>query len=95
MVLLPRFDFMNSRQPLGFPAQLGGSSRAPRRGPNLPAGQLLIGGAILAILLLLFVVGSTGGTDQADAEADDRVDLAAIVQPALTRAGYGLSLIHI
>lgn len=80
---------MNSRQPLGFPGQLGASSRTPRRGSNLPTGQLMVAGAILAVLLVLFVIGSTGGTDQAEADAEDRIDLVSIVQPALTRAGYG------
>ena len=80
---------MNSRQPIGFPGQLGASSRTSRRGPNLPTGQLLVAGAILAALLLLFVIGSTGGTEQAEADTEDRIDLVSIVQPALTRAGYG------
>lgn len=55
----------------------------------MPTGQLLVSGAILAALLLLFVIGSTGGTDVAEADTEDRVDLVSIVQPALTRAGYG------
>lgn len=85
---------MNSRQPIGFPGQLGSSSRFSKRGPNLPTGQLFVAGAVLAALLLLFVVGSTGGTDQAEADTEDRIDLAAIVQPALTRAGYGTVVVE-
>lgn len=80
---------MNSRKPIGFPGQLGGSPRLSKRGPNLPTGQLFVAGAVLAALLVLFVIGSTGGTDQAEADTEDRIDLTAIVQPALTRAGYG------
>ena len=49
----------------------------------------MVAGAILAALLLLFVIGSTGGTEQAEADTEDRIDLVSIVQPALTRAGYG------
>ncbi|MGI9606619.1 MAG: OmpA family protein [Acidimicrobiales bacterium] len=63
----------------------GGSSR---RGQDLPIGGIAIAGAILAVLLLLFIVGSTANTDSADA-TDGGPDLAAIVKPALTRAGYG------
>lgn len=44
---------------------------------------------MLAVLILLFIIGSTGGTDQAEADTESRVDLTAIVKPALTRAGYG------
>lgn len=73
--------------PVGL-SNYGSSSRGPRRGSELPIGQLIIVGTVLAVLLLLFIVGSTG-TDEA-AEADEnRTDLTAIVQPALTRAGYG------
>jgi OOP family OmpA-OmpF porin len=44
------------------------------------------------VLVLLFVVGSTGGTEQAEATsaADELQD---IVRPALTRAGYGEVLV--
>jgi len=41
------------------------------------------------VLLLLFIIGSTGGTNQAEADTEDRIDLASIVEPALTRVGYG------
>lgn len=51
-------------------------------------GTVLIAGGVLAILILLFVLGSTGVTEEAEAD-ESRVDLAAIVGPALTRAGYG------
>ena len=44
---------------------------------------------MLAVLLLLFIIGSTGGTSPAEADTENRVDLTAIVKPALTRAGYG------
>ena len=79
---------MNSRLPVGLPTRYGPSSRGPRRGPDLPIGQLLIGGAVLAVLIVLFVIGSTGESDTADAD-ENRTDVTAIVKPALTRAGYG------
>jgi outer membrane protein OmpA-like peptidoglycan-associated protein len=74
--------------PTGLSNRYGPSSRGSRRGSDLPIRQLLIAGAVLAILLLLFVIGSTGENDAADADAN-RTDLTAIVKPALTRAGYG------
>lgn len=80
---------MTSRQPLGLPNSLGASSRSSRRRPDLPTGQLLVGGVIAAVLLLLFLIGSTGTTDSAEADVEVRTDLEAIVGPALTRAGYG------
>ena len=51
-------------------------------------GWIVGGGALVAILLLLFIIGSTSNTDQADAGPGAN-DLADIVGPALTRAGYG------
>lgn len=51
-------------------------------------GQILITGAVIAVLLLLFIIGSTGEDDAADAERG-ATDLTEIVKPALTRAGYG------
>ena len=78
---------MTSRLPVGLP-NYGSSSRGPQRGSDLPVGQLAIAGAVLSILLILFIVGSTGGGDAADAD-ESRTDLTEIVQPALTRAGYG------
>lgn len=45
-------------------------------------------GGVLAVLLLLFVIGSTGTREEAEAD-ETRVDLTSIVKPALTRAGYG------
>lgn len=80
---------MNSPSPFGFPGSLGGSSRGPRRGSDLPLGRLLAIGGVLALLLLLWVIGATGSTNEAEAEAEDRTDLVAVVKPALTRAGYG------
>lgn len=80
---------MTSRPPLGFSPQLGPSSRPSRRLPNLPTSQLLVGGAVLAILIVLFVIGSTGGTEQAEGTSEERIDLESIVVPALTRVGYG------
>lgn len=79
---------MNSRSPFGFPNQLTGSSRGPRRGGDLPIGRLAVIGGVLAVLVLLFIIGSTGTSQEAEADVD-RTDLAAIVKPALTRAGYG------
>lgn len=79
---------MNSRLPVGLPNSYGSSSRSPRRGSDLPIGQLAIVGSVLAILLILFIIGSTGEDDAADAE-ESRTNLTEIVKPALTRAGYG------
>ncbi len=79
---------MNSRPPLGLPTNFGAPSRAPKRASSLPTGQLLAGGAILAVLLILFIIGSTGGDEEAEA-VETRVDLVEVVKPALTRAGYG------
>jgi outer membrane protein OmpA-like peptidoglycan-associated protein len=45
-------------------------------------------GGVLAVLLLLFIIGSTGANNEADADVE-RPDLTSIVKPALTRAGYG------
>jgi outer membrane protein OmpA-like peptidoglycan-associated protein len=84
---------MNSRTPLGFPSQFSSSSRGSRRGSDLPVGRLLVGGAVLAVLLLLFIIGSTGGTDPAEAD-ESRIDLTSIVKPALTRAGYGSVIVE-
>ena len=82
------FALMSSSSPIGFPSQLTGPSRGPRRGGDLPLGRLAAIGAVLAVLLLLFIIGSTGTTEEAEADVD-RTDLAAVVEPALTRAGYG------
>lgn len=79
---------MNSRLPVGLPNSYGSSSRSPRRGSELPIGQLAIVGSVLAVLLILFIIGSTGEDDSADAE-ESRTNLTEIVKPALTRAGYG------
>ena len=79
---------MNSSSPFGLPSSFGSSSRGPRRGGDLPIARLLAIGGVLAVLLLLFVIGSTGTQDEADAD-ETRVDLTSIVKPALTRAGYG------
>lgn len=51
-------------------------------------GQIVVAGAVLAVLVLLFIIGSTGEDDTADAE-EGTSDLTEIVKPALTRAGYG------
>jgi outer membrane protein OmpA-like peptidoglycan-associated protein len=61
---------------------------SPRRRSDLPLGWIVALGVVLAILVLLFIIGSTGGTDevQADHSGDSLVE---IVRPALTRAGYG------
>jgi len=79
---------MNSRSPFGLPSQLSGPSRGPRRGSDLPLGRLLAIGGVLAVLLVLFIIGSTGTQQEAEADVD-RTDLDSIVVPALTRAGYG------
>jgi len=79
---------MNSSTSFGLPSSFGPSSRGPRRGGDLPIGRLAIIGGVLAVLLLLFVIGSTGTQDEAEAD-ETRVDLTSIVKPALTRAGYG------
>jgi len=79
---------MTSHMPAGLPSNFSPSSRGSRRGSDLPVGQLLILGAVLAVLLVLFIIGSTGEEDSADATAS-RTNLTEIVKPALTRAGYG------
>ncbi len=78
---------MNSRFPINSPSSRGRSQGGFSRG-SLPTGRLLIGGVVLAFLVLLFVLGSTGTTEEAEAD-ETRVDLTSIVEPALTRAGYG------
>lgn len=80
---------MSSPSPFSFPKPLGGSSRGPRRGPDLPLGRLLAIGAVVAVLLLLWVIGATGSTEGAEADEESVTDLEAVVGPALTRAGYG------
>ena len=79
---------MNSRLPIGFPNNINSSRGSSGRASAIPLGRLLIVGAILGVLILLFVLGSTGVTEEAEAD-ESRVDLEAIVGPALTRAGYG------
>lgn len=84
----PSLALMNSSSPLGFPSQFNGPSRGPRRGPDLPIARLAAIGSVLAVLILLFIVGSTSTNQEAEAN-EDRTDLVSIVKPALTRAGYG------
>ncbi len=79
---------MNSSLPIGFPNNLNSSRGGPKRGSGLPIARILLIGVVVAILVLLFVLGSTGVTDEAEAD-ESRVDLVSIVGPALTRAGYG------
>lgn len=79
---------MNSRLPIGFPNNLNSSRGVSRRAGSLPLSRILIVGALVAVLILLFVLGSTGTTSVAEAD-ESRVDLVSIVGPALTRAGYG------
>lgn len=89
----PSFALMSSSSPIGFPTQLNGPARGPRRGGDLPIGRLVAIGAVLAVLLLLFIIGSGGTSDEAEADVD-RTDLAAVVEPALTRAGYGSVIVE-
>jgi outer membrane protein OmpA-like peptidoglycan-associated protein len=79
---------MNQRSPLGYSTRLGPQSSAPRRGASLPIGWIAILGGLFALLVLLWIVGATGATEQADA-TDQSAELEEIVRPALTRAGYG------
>lgn len=79
---------MNQRSPLGYSTRLGPQPSASRRGSDLPIGWIAILGGLFAILVLLWVVGATGTTEQADA-TDQSSELIDIVRPALTRAGYG------
>lgn len=79
---------MNSRSPLGYTPRLAPQGSSPRRRPDLPTGWVLVLGALFAILLLLFIVGSTAGNSPAEANAEGS-DLVAKVKPALTRVGYG------
>lgn len=79
---------MNARSPLGYTPRLAPQGTGPRRRPDLPAGWVLLLGAIFAVLLILFIIGSTGNTDTADANPVGS-DLVAKVKPALTRVGYG------
>lgn len=79
---------MNSQTPFGYPTQLSNSRGGLGRTGGRSFGKVLIAGAIVGVLILLFVLGSTGVTEEADAD-ESGLDLAAIVGPALTRAGYG------
>ena len=56
---------MNQRSPLGYSARLGPQSSAPRRGASLPIGWIAILGGLFALLVLLWIVGATGATEQA------------------------------
>ncbi len=77
---------MNARPSLGYsPRYQSGPSR---RGPDLPVGTLLAAGAVLAVLVLLWIVGNGASSDEVSAD-ENRVELTAVVKPALTRAGYG------
>ncbi len=79
---------MNSRLPIGLPNNFNSSRGGSGRGTSLPVARIIIVGALLAVLILLFVLGSTATTSIAEAD-ESRVDLESIVGPALTRAGYG------
>ena len=79
---------MNSRLPIGLPNNFNSTRGGSSRASGMPLGRVLVVGACLAILILLFVLGSTGTTNEVAAD-ESRVDLVSIVGPALTRAGYG------
>ena len=79
---------MTSPLPFNPPLKPVTQRGGPARGGGSTSSRLFIGGVILAVLVLLFVLGSTGTTDQAEADLEDE-DLTSIVGPALTRAGYG------
>ncbi len=79
---------MNSRLPIGLPNNFNSSRGGSSRASGMPLGRILIVGACVAVLILLFVLGSTGTTNEVQAD-ESRVDLVSIVGPALTRAGYG------
>lgn len=78
---------MNTRTPLGYTPRLAPKGSGPRRGSELPAGWILALGALFAVLLLLFIIGSTSATDEVDAGSQGS-DLVAKVKPALVRVGY-------
>ncbi len=79
---------MNARSPVGYSNRLAPGGLSTRRRADLPFGWIVAAGVVLAVLVLLFIIGSTSGTDQADADVTGD-SLVEVVRPALTRAGYG------
>lgn len=54
----------------------------------MPVGLIVALGVVVAVLVLLFIIGSTGGDEEAQA-GNTGDSLVEVVRPALTRAGYG------
>lgn len=79
---------MTSPLPFNPPLKPVGSRSNSLRGRGSNSSRLIIIGIVFAVLLLLFVLGTTGTTSEADAD-ENEADLTTIVGPALTRAGYG------
>jgi len=67
---------------------MGSQGYSSRRNGQLPSFWIVVGGVVFALLLLLFIIGSTGGTDEAQAN-EDRTEINEIVESSLTRVGYG------
>ena len=81
---------MNARSTLGYsPGYSSGGKSSRPRGGNLPIGWLIGVGALVAVLVLLFIVGSTSNTEQAQAAPTGDGDIQEIVERSLTRASYG------
>lgn len=67
---------------------MGSQGYSARRGADLPRLWIIVGGVVFALLLLLFIIGSTSSTDEAQAD-EDRTEITEIVASSLTRVGYG------